>query len=186
MRLQAYRFSMDLNVEVVINAPAHAAWAVLGDCWGHIGRWAAPITASFLNGEPCTGAVRTCHIARFGPVAPGLIKERLLAFDPETMSFTYEAIEGMPQFIERAVNRWSVRALDDRRCVVRSHALVELRGLMALLGFLLRRNFRANGARVLDELRYRVEHGCPHPRKVAAMKREPVAPSVSVPGTGVC
>lgn len=183
---QAYGSSMELNGEVIINAPAHAAWAVLGICWGHIGRWAAPITASSLDGEPCAGAVRTCHIARFGPVPPGIIKERLLAFDSDAMSFAYESIEGMPRFIEGAVNRWSVHALGDGQCVVRSRATVRLRGPMVLLGFLLERSFRANGARVLDELRHRVEHGSPHPRKVAAMERDPVAPGVPSHGTGVC
>lgn len=135
---------MELSGEVIINTPAQAAWLVLGTCWGHIGRWAAPITASSLDGEPCAGAVRTCHIARFGPVPPGLIKERLLDFDSEAMSFAYESIEGMPRFIEGAVNRWSVHALGDGRCVVRSHATVKLRGPMVLLGFLLE---RSSGAR---------------------------------------
>ena len=177
---------MDLNGEVVINAPANAAWVVLGDCWGHIGRWAAPITSSLLDGEPGMGAVRTCHIARFGPVAPGIIKERLLTFDAATMSFAYQSIEGMPRFIKSAVNRWSVHSLDDGRCVVRSHATVELRGLMALLGFLLQRSFKANGARVLDELRHRVEHGSPHPRKVAAMNRAADLSGPPERSVGVC
>lgn len=176
---------MELNAEVVISAPAKAAWVVLGECWGHIGRWAAPITVSFLDGEPCVGAVRVCRTARFGPVAPSIIKERLLEFDNASMSFAYEAAAGMPKFIEHAVNRWSVHALDDGRCVVKTRATVELRGPMALLGFLLQRSLKANGARVLDELRHRVEQGTPHPRKVAAMKREP-APSGSVLSAGVC
>ena len=167
-----------------MDAPAKAAWTVLGECWGHIGRWAAPITVSFLEGEPCAGSVRTCHIARFGPVARSVIKERLLEFDATSMSLTYEAA-GMPRFIKHAVNRWSVHTLDDGRCVVKTHATVELRGPMALLGPLLHRSFKANGARVLEELRHRVENGTPHPRKVAAMLREP-APTGSLLSTGNC
>ena len=178
---------MDLHGEVVVNAPARAAWNVLGDCWGHIGKWAAPITSSLLDGEPCAGAVRTCRIARFGPVAPGIIREMLTAFNPDALSLAYESIEGMPRFIEHAVNRWSIHPLDDGRCIVRSHATLKLRGPMVLLGFLLRRSFMANGARVLDELRHRVEQGRPHPRKVTAMERvEPVGRGASEHSSGVC
>ncbi len=86
------------------------------------------------------------------------------------MSFAYEAVDGMPGFIERAANHWSVHPLDDERCLVRTHATVTLRGPAKLLGFLLKHKLQSDGARVLDELRYRVEHGEPHPRKVRAMR----------------
>ena len=99
--------AMALYKEVVVNAPAAAAWAILGEQFGQIVEWAAPITASSLEGELRFGAVCTCHIARFGPVAPGAIKEHLITFDAQTRSWAYEAVEGMPGFIRRAVNRWS-------------------------------------------------------------------------------
>jgi hypothetical protein len=162
---------MDLRGESIVDAPAQQAWTVLGERFADIGEWAAPITASSLDGKPRVGGVRTCHTARFGPVPAGTIKERLIAYDPGAMSFTYEAIDGMPSFFERAVNHWSVHPLDDERCLVRTHATVTLRGPIVLLGFLLKRRLQSDGARVLDELRHRVEHGHRHPRKVKAMAR---------------
>ena len=144
---------MDLRVEVLVNAPARAAWAVLGERFADIGDWAAPITASSLEGALGHGAVRTCHTARFGPVPAGAIKEQLLDFDPDSMSFAYEAIDGMPGFMADAVNRWSVLPLDDQRCLVRTHATLTLRGPAALLGFILKRKLQTDGARVLAELR---------------------------------
>ena len=69
--------------EIVVRAPAAAAWAVLGERFGQIAEWAAPITASSLEGALGVGAVRTCHIAGFGPVAPGAIRERLIDFFAE-------------------------------------------------------------------------------------------------------
>ena len=177
---------MELKAELIIEVPAREAWVVLGECWAHIGHWAAPITASFVDGPLRPGTVRTCHTARFGPVAPGLIKERLLAFDASAFSLTYEAAAGMPRFIARAVNQWSVHPLDDGRCLVRTHAKLTLRGPMALFTFLLERSFAANGARVLEELKHRVEHGLPHPRKLAALEREPPAPELAAASAGIC
>jgi hypothetical protein len=161
---------VELTGEIVVGAPAHAVWAELGERFGHIGEWAAPIAASSLDGEPRVGAVRTCHTARFGPVAPGVITERLTAFDPAAMAFAYEAVGGMPGFVRRASNRWSVHPQGERRCLVRTHATLELRGPAVLLSFFLKWRLHTGGARVLDELRYRIEHGRPHPRK----RRTPV------------
>jgi hypothetical protein len=62
-----------------------------------------------------------------------------------------------------------VHPLDGERCTVRTQATLTLRGPVALFGFMLKHKLLADGSRVLDELRYRVEHGQPHPRKVAAI-----------------
>lgn len=159
---------MNLTAEVELDASAAQAWHILGECWGHIGQWAVPITRSELEGPPCEGATRTCHTARFGPVPPGLIRERLVAFDAAARTFTYESVEGMPGFVAHAQNRWSVEARGAERCVVRTEASVTLRGPMRLLAPLLKVSFSRNGARVLEELKHRVETGAPHPRKLAA------------------
>jgi hypothetical protein len=119
------------------------------------------------------GATRSCHTARFGPFEAGAIKERLIAFDRERMAFEYEAVDGMPRFVARAVNRWSVHPVDDRRCVVRIHATLTLRGPVVLLTWLLRWQMQRGGAHVLEELKYYVEHGRPHRRKLAAAAQVP-------------
>src|ERR1051326_1086613 len=76
---------MEIRAEVVIDAPAHNAWALIGDQFGEIGQWAAPIVHSSLDSPPGAGAVRTCQIASFGPFRAGSIKERLPQFDSMAM-----------------------------------------------------------------------------------------------------
>lgn len=72
----------------------------------------------------------------------GQARERLQRFDPTTMTLAYEAIE-LPGVLRQGINRWSIEALDEQRCIVRSHATVELRGLAViaspLMGLLLKR-----------------------------------------------
>ncbi len=94
--------------------------------------------------------------------------ERLVQFDPVEMALAYESAAGMPSFVRYAINRWSVQPQTESRCMVRTHATLELSGPMRLLTPLLKRKLEGDGARVLEELRYRVERGCPHPRKLAA------------------
>jgi Polyketide cyclase / dehydrase and lipid transport len=158
---------VDLRAEVVIDAPAAAAWAVLGERFGQIGEWAAPITSSCLDGEAMVGATRTCHFAGFGPFKAGTLTERLVEFDPGAMTLAYESVDGMPSFVKSARNRWTVQPRSAASCLVRTHATLELQGPVRLLQFVVRRRLQADGARVLDELRYQVEHGRPHPRKLA-------------------
>ena len=158
---------VDLRAEVVIDAPAAAAWAVLGERFGQIGEWAAPITSSGVDGELTVGAIRTCQFSGFGPFKPGVIRERLIEFDTPSMTLAYESVEGMPSFVKSARNRWTVEPRSAASCVVRTHATLELRGPLRLLQFVVARRLQADGARVLDELRYQVEHGRPHPRKLA-------------------
>jgi len=129
--------------------------------------WAAPITRSTLDAAPGPGAVRTCHVRGFGPVPAGVVHERLLTFDVAGRSLSYEA-DGLPGFIARAVNRWSVTAQGEGACTVRAQATLTLRGPMRPLGWLVRSRLRASATAVLDELRHHLETGTPHPRKLAA------------------
>ena len=84
------------------------------------------------------------------------------------MSPAYESAVGMPRFVKRAINRWTVHSQTEGSCSVRTQATLELRGPVRLLHFLLKRRLQADGARVLEELRHQVEYGCAHPRKLAA------------------
>jgi hypothetical protein len=159
---------MKLELQVEIDAPAAAAWAVLGERFADIGEWAAPISSSTLDGQLRVGAIRTCEIATFGPLALGVVRERLIAFDPEHMTLAYASVDGLPAFITSATNRLSIDELDDCHCLVRSRGNVALQGPARLLGPLLKWQMQVAARRVLEELRHQVEHGLAHPRKVAS------------------
>ena len=154
---------MEMRAEVVINAPAEDAWAVIGERFGDIGEWASAITESVVDGPPAVGRVRTCRVAGFGPITAGVIRERLIEFNPEARSLSYEAAAGMPWFIADAVSRWSVHAGPGSACTVRIHATLGLRLAARLVSPALRWRMRADTRRALAELRHRVETGQPAP-----------------------
>ena len=154
---------MEMRAKLVINALAEDAWAVVGERFGEIGEWASAITESVMDGAPAVGQVRTCQVAGFGPIAAGVIKERLIEFDPEARSLSYEAAEGMPWFIAGAVSRWSVHAGPGGACTVRIHATLALRPAARPLSPALRWRMRADTRRILAELMQRVEAGHSRP-----------------------
>jgi Polyketide cyclase / dehydrase and lipid transport len=159
---------MQLRAEVLIDAPAAAAWAVIGERFGDIADWAAPIRASSLDGELAVGATRTCQVAQFGPFAPGVVKERLLAFDGLAMSLRYESTAGLPRFVKSATNRWSVDPRTEATCLVRTEATLELQGPIRLLSMLFARVLQAEAIRVLKDLQRYVEYSRSLPRQHAA------------------
>jgi hypothetical protein len=159
---------MEMRAELVINAPAEDAWAVVGERFGEIGEWASAIIESVMDGPPAVGRVRTCQVAGFGPIKAGVITERLIQFDPEAKSLAYQAAAGMPWFVAGAVSRWSVHAGPGSACSVRIHASLALRLAARPLSPVLRWRLRAGGRRTLAELKRRVEAGHSDPASLAA------------------
>ena len=166
---------MELRNEIVIEASAERVWEALGERFMDVSVWAAPITASCPVGaaEPGVGVIRSCEIAAFGPVKSGVVKERLTRFDREAMALEYEALEGMPSFVGHATNRWRVARLHEHRTRLHIHATLTLRGPMALLGCVVKWQLESGGAKVAEELKYFVENGSPHPRKLRSRREAP-------------
>jgi hypothetical protein len=168
VRRRGHDRGMEMRAEIVINAAADDAWVVVGERFGQISEWASAITGSSMDGLPGVGQVRTCHVAGFGPLGPGVIRERLVDFDPEARSLSYEAAGGMPRFTVHAVNRWWVAPGPGGGCTVKIHATLALRLAACPLGPVLRWRMRADTRQALAELRYRVETGRPHPATATA------------------
>lgn len=93
------------------------------------------------------------------------IAERRGAYDDAGRTLSYQA-ERQPRFLKAARNHWRVEMVDERRTRINVHAMVQPRGAIGWLGYLL---LRVQLARVaeqsLDDLQHYLEHGRPSPRK---------------------
>jgi len=160
---------MDFRTEIKISASAEKAWDVLGQQYASISDWSASLVSSSLQGTLGVGAIRACKGVGFGPFPPGEVSEKLTKFEPENYEFSYVGLDGLPSFIKQVENTWSIESIDEKNCVVRSHASIVLamwlRPLGWLLPWLLKRDMRL----FTEELKYRIERGKPHPRKIALL-----------------
>ncbi|MBI4940030.1 MAG: SRPBCC family protein [Actinobacteria bacterium] len=160
---------MKMTAEIRIPAPADEAWQLVGTRFGDIASWAAPIVASSLDRDAAAaGAVRTCHVQGFGPMGDMVVRERLVAFDDARRSLTYDAVDGMPSFVRRATNRWTVTADGAQGCVVRSDVTMRLAWWLRPMAPLVAGRLRTEARGVLEELGHVLGTGRPHPRKVAS------------------
>lgn len=165
---------MRIETEVVVNRHAQAVWAVLGDQFGEAHLWGSALTHTQGHGRPIADQVcesRTCDVKGMGR-----IREQLLDFDAEQFVLEYEVVEGFPFFVERGANRWTLVSEGETTTRVRSVATITTRGIVGMLmSPMLRLQMTGLMRGLLEELRHYVEHGSPHPRKLKALARRPLA-----------
>ncbi len=152
-----------------VEASSDRAWEVLGEQWADIDKWASVIEhseASGGSGGSLKGAIRSCRITG-APAA----RERMLAYDENARTFSYQALQGMPPFVTRAVNTWKVETLGKNRAVISSRLELSIAaGTPAAAAGMFKGQFDSLFDLTTDELVHFVETGRPHPRKVASQR----------------
>jgi hypothetical protein len=166
---------LEIKVRTVINAPANEVWGVLAHDFANIGRWATVISDSKPDTtvsapEGATVGARVCSnsVPGFGDV-----REEFLTYDEKGKRFSYRATDGMPSFIESAVNNWSVRSIGPRQSVVEARGGVQMRLIPGLfLAPFMKLQLGRSAAQIGEELKYFIEQGQPHPRKLKAQRKQ--------------
>ena len=161
---------IDCQLEIELDVSAQEAWNLLGEEFANVGDYASGVCKSSMDGELGVGATRACQTQAFGPFPSLRITETLTEFDRGAMKYAYAAGGDMPAMFPSSVNRWSVEPLGPNRCRVKSHASIQLEWWALPLAPVLRWSILSEVKRFGEDLRYRLEHGKPHPRKLARQR----------------
>ncbi len=100
---------MRVSSTTPIAAPPEIVWALVGPGFARVGEWATVVTDSHplgetqADGSPSTG--RACTIAEAGF---DQLVEEIVSYEPGDRRLTYRATNGMPAFVDSAINTWSV------------------------------------------------------------------------------
>lgn len=168
---------IQMKRQIEINAPAKDVWNVVAYQYAQIGQWASSISASESiagiptpDGAPVAG--RACYAPGFG----GDAREEFTYYDEEAMRFGYQAIGELPLMLKRAENNWAVRTVGPDKSVAEFRAKIDYDLFPGLLMVpMLKLMGGRMGRQLLEELKYYVEEGKPHPRKVKTQQEAPVA-----------
>ena len=160
---------MKFRNEIKLAVPAEEAWELVGNQFGNIGDWLVALRSSKLEGTLKAGAYRICQTNGFGPFGKTKIKEKLIEFSPENHTFTYVAVEGIPWFIKHAQNTWTIEATSPNSCIMRFDATIKTLWYMKPMEWLMPFMMEKDKQRLSEELKYRIESGEVHPRKLAAI-----------------
>ncbi|MEM9069369.1 MAG: SRPBCC family protein [Myxococcota bacterium] len=160
---------MNVKTSSVIHATPSACWELLGRQFGDIGEWATAIVKSSVDRAPQLGAERTCQLRGMGGMGPMEIHEELVGFNDEARDLTYRVIRGLPKVIRSAQNHWTVEDNGDGTSTISSHATIELAWYMVPMIPMMKMQMGRDLRRVVEELKFRIEEGVPHPRKREAV-----------------
>ncbi|MEM1181790.1 MAG: SRPBCC family protein [Acidobacteriota bacterium] len=159
---------MQIERHLTVQAPPNKVWDVLGRRFDEVHLWASSVERSAgagpaqVPGAPTAG--RTCQ-TELGP-----FKESIVEFDESNQVLAYTASgEKMPFFVKGLRNRWSLSAAPG------GHTRVDML-MTADLAFpfsvFMAPVMKLQMGRILtfaiEELKYFVETGEPHPRKLRA------------------
>lgn len=157
---------MNVSGEIVINKPVQDVWEIVGNQFGEAYRWGSVLKHTKTHGRQLHGVVcdmRTCDIAGIGT-----IKEKILEFDPQRHVLAYEVVEGFPFFVKRGVNQWRLIA-EGSSTRLTINAEIETSGIVGLLmAPMMKMQMSSIMKKTREDLKYYVENGKPHPRKVKA------------------
>jgi hypothetical protein len=160
---------MIIEKEIVVNKGIENAWKVLGTEFANAYKWASAINHSEGKGAGFNGA--TCS-ERGCSTTMGGLKEKLLQFSNENHSLSYLAYEGMPSVVKNAVNSWRLQSLGAKESKLQMKMDIKLGGFMGIMMQpMMKMMMSKMGNELMEEFKYYVENGQPHPRKVKAMKK---------------
>lgn len=162
---------IEVNKQITINAPVADVWRVLAHEFDRVGEWATSIAQSKPNPEakPIAGSEvggRICVVPGFGEM-----KESFAYYDEDNLTFSYEAVQGMPFFVKTAGNTWSLTDKGNQT-IVDMHLIAEVNMFPGkVMAPMLRSQFNRQAGEIIEELKYYIENGQPHPRKLAALQK---------------
>jgi hypothetical protein len=162
---------MKINKELSIGKPVEEVWEVLGNQFGEIDKWASLIHHSEVSGEASLPGVS--YSVRSTDTAGGPTKQELTSFNPGQYSLSYKAIAGTPFFFKAVRAKWSLAKKDDDSTKLDLDFEVEFKGLIGvILSPIIKIKLGKVGDELLDDFKYYLENGKPHPRKLAAVAKK--------------
>ena len=124
----------ELEKEIVINVPAEELWEMVGPGFEEVYKWSSNVDHSEGSGtslfEGATCSERACNVNVKGF---SKINETLTKYDQNQMVLAYEVNDGMPGFVTKAANEWTVIPVNDYQSKLVMKAVFGSKGLMGTL-----------------------------------------------------
>ncbi|MEM9450641.1 MAG: SRPBCC family protein [Cyanobacteria bacterium P01_E01_bin.6] len=159
---------MHLEVFINVNVPADKAWELMAHEFNKIHEWSAGISHSSGSRNACTtGAARVCDTAL------GQFDEKIIRFDEAAKSFAYHATnKDMPFFVKSMVIDNKVNPISATSCRAGWVVDVDIIAPFNIFpGVLLKMQLTQGLKASLEEMKYYLERGQKHPRKVKALDK---------------
>ncbi|MEW7292408.1 SRPBCC family protein [Aquimarina sp. 2304DJ70-9] len=163
--------NIQATYKIEINAPIDKVWEVLAVDYAGIGKWASGVNHVVESSGEGITAKRFCSISASGF---NDTRERVIKFEPENHYFEYELYEGLPGFVKYSINKDKLVAKGNKTIWISTNDM-RVGGFMGLtMKWMMRKQLTKVLENKAQELKYFVETGKPHSRKVNIMKNKAI------------
>ena len=164
---------MRIQKEITINAPIDQVWQAVGpefaECskWGSVLATSEPTAGNGPNGAPCSG--RVCQTNN----GMGGFTETLTHYNEDKKQLAYTAQgDKMPGFVKNLRNAWKLVPVGASQTKIMTNLTADIGFPFSfLMGPMMKMQMSKMLVMGLEELKYYVENGEPHPRKTEAEKQ---------------
>jgi uncharacterized membrane protein len=155
---------MNIVKKIAINKPIDDVWEVLGNQFGQISNWASIIRESKVYGEATLNGLN--FSIRETNTLSGITKQEITYFNPENYSLSYKSISGTPPIIKEVRAQWNLTKKDSNVTDLELDFTADMKGIGFILAPIAKIKLSKVGEELLDDLKYYLENGKPHPRKI--------------------
>ena len=156
---------MKIIKELTISKPIDEVWEVLGNQFGKIDKWSSLISHSEVSGPAKISGVD--FSIRSTKTTNGDTKQELTGFDPSKHTLSYKSLSGTPPIIKEVNAIWSLKQKGDSSTHLTLDFQAQMKGIGHLLAPIAKIKLGKVGDELLDDFKFYVENGKPHPRKEA-------------------
>jgi len=153
--------------EVMIEKNIDEVWEVLGNQFTEVHVWSSNFKSSKAGGKPKLPGLDYLH--RETMTEKGENFQELDKFDPVNYSLSYHISRGVPAIAKNGLGEWSLTKTKENQTRMNVHFILETKGLLGfIMSPIVSKKVGSASAEIAEELKYYMENGKPHPRKLAA------------------
>ncbi|MEM8893951.1 MAG: SRPBCC family protein [Bacteroidota bacterium] len=157
----------DVQKEITINVSADRLWDMVGPGFVEVYKWSSNVDFAEGSGtSEFAGAVCSKRVCNVNVKGFSKISETLTKYDDSKMNLAYEVNDGMPGFVTRAVNDWTVIPVGSDESKLLMKAEFRSKGLMgAVMNSMMEKKMKQTLAQVLKDAKVFAETGRPSEAK---------------------
>ncbi|MGL1886000.1 MAG: hypothetical protein OCD76_05755 [Reichenbachiella sp.] len=162
--------NIHVKKELVIDKDIRAVWEVMGTQYTQVHLWSTNFKESKAGGNPKLPGLDYLH--RITLTNRGETIQELDELDGENYSLTYHISKGAPAIAKSAVGIWSLAPVEPNKTRVIIEFKLETNGLKGLmLSSIIKLKLGKSAMEIGEELKFYMENGEPHPRKVESQQK---------------
>jgi hypothetical protein len=163
-------YTVDVKQELIINASIDSTWQVMGTEFSEVDTWCANFIESEASGNKKFNDID--YSSRITVTTKGENTQALDKFDPVNHILKYHITEGKPSISKEASAVWSLVDLESKKTKVILEFKFVAKGWIGLfMSGKVRSLINSTSEEIAEELKYYMENGTVHPRKIESLKK---------------